>query len=674
MAKTIAVNADTRGFKKNIMDLSREIDKSLGGKRSIQLFDKETRQFVERGAKIAIKDMKNVMGELEAANKKISKEMNSQKLSQEEIRKKSLEQLRNKKQLLKLERDIAGVQRASGRIGMGAGGRFGKGFKGGTRGLAGKIPGMGGMARAGAAGLGMAGLAGGVLGLGALGLGALAVGRGMQGFNRFDATKESRIGLMGRGMTAGQSTGMFAPAQQIGLKAADLRGAQMQGMDIFGRGGSTMEKTTDRARAARGLGIGVEQFQAAGAGLQQQMGVSGAQKSFAKMQAALIATDTKGAVGPWLETMSSMLTNINEHGLGLDDAALTAISAIGEIEGVGPQRAAKVFGGLDDAMKNAQGENAAFFMSALASKGVGGGTLGGTQVAMQMGLFGGDTSKMRERGLLSDKDISALEDMKIAVDPTATKGKGLGAFQDRVGGIVDMFDKITGGMGVAGKALTAQKITGIQNPVAALEAMEMARKARTAKTPEERSQAMKEIGKLLQTPQEKMASNLELIQKSTAGILQVSQAFKDANLEQLGGKLVPLAALMNDTLTNIDKVMSGIIRLFGGETAQEAVESKAKAGKLSLEEFKGMTPRRQKEIQDTSQKEIVRVMERREHLTKLDKTMQGGKSGMNFHTQEIKELGETESRLEKILVLQLIEMRKKRQKPGVKTGRGSTVN
>lgn len=673
MAKTIAVNADTRGFKKNIMDLSREIDK-IGGKRSVQLFDKETQEFVSRGAKIAIRDMKNVMGELENVNKKISKEMKDQKLSQEDIRKKSLEQLRNKKQLLKLERDIAGVQGASGKIGMGSMGRFGKGFKGGSGGLLGKIPGMGTIAKGiGGAGLGMAGMAGGLLGGGLLGLGGLAIGQGIKGFNRFDANKQSRIGLMGRGMRGEEATGVFKPAQQLGINSSNLRDLQMQGMDIFGRGGSTREATTDRARAAKAMGIGAGEFQGAAAGLTQTMGVGGAQKSFAKLQAAMMGTEMKGAVGPWLSTMSSMLTNINEHGMGLDDAALSVLSDIGTMEGVGPEQTAKVFNGLNETMKGATGEKAAFFMSAMASQGIGQGSIGGAQFAMQQGLFGGNLDKGMAK-FISPEDRAELSGAGLGF---TNDEEGVEGFRKKMLGISTTFEKATKGMGAVGKGLVASRITGIQDPAAALAAMGMAKKGGTVQSVAEKEAIAKQMGEVMKSPQQQMISNLKTIADSNADILAVTQAFKLSSSEELGGQLVPIAERMNRALTNINTILSAVISIIPGmSTAKQMADERIKSGRITGKEIASQTPKRQEEIKKTLKKELAKSKARSQSLREYDDMMQGGRSGMNFHTKDIKKAEEKTSRIEELLGTiattgekQLKELAKPKT-PGAKQGRG----
>lgn len=628
MAK-MRIGGDTTGIKRELVSLGREIE-GLGKKRKVQIFDKETQEFIEKGAKIAVGQMRQEMEKLQSTNVKISEEMKKQKLSQDQIQQKTLEHIRNKAKILALEKDIQKVQEKSTELlrSPRAIDALVGGAKKGGGGILSRIPGVGrvaGGARA-AAGFGMMGLVGGGLAAAALGGGAFALGRGYQGFNEFSGGIEERIALTGRGLGGRQSTGINPEAAGLGMSAGQLRRAQLQAVDIFGSEGATQESVVARARAARGMGISVDQLQAAGSGLRQQLGTGGAQRTFAKLQATLMATELKGAVGPWLETAAAMLTKINENGIGLDSAALHALQTLSQVEGLSPERVMKVMNNLDDTMKSATGENAAFFMSALSSRGIGGGSLGGSQVAMQMGLFGGDLSKIRERGLLSPKDMKAMEDMRIAVDPGDNGQGGRDAFAERVKGITSMFDRITDGMGVAGKMLTAQKITGISNPVEALEAIEMARRAGQTADPRERQKIIDKMQDKMKTPQEKMVDRLDTIAKSTAGQLQVSQAFKQQNLEILGEKVAPIAVSINEHLANIDKFLANILSFFEINTVSEEQEQQARAGTLSVDEFKAETPERRKKLEAAIREEYSDSYNRVEEMKKTGGSYYSGRN------------------------------------------------
>ncbi len=655
MGAKMKIGGDASNLKKEIMSLGREIE-SLGTKRKVQIFDKETQKFIEDGAKIAISSMQRELEKLNTTNAKISNEMKTQKMSQDQIAQKTLEHLRNKSKILSLEKDIAKVGKQSVSLLQSpkALDALIQGAKKGGGGILSKIPGVGRVAGGlkSAGGIGALGLVGGGLAAAAIGAGAFAIGRGVQGFNQFAGGIKERVALTGRGLGGRQATGVFEPAQRLGMSLADLRRAQLQAVDVFGRKGATQEEVTKRARTARGLGISVEQLQTAGQGLRRQLGVGGAQKTFAKLQATLMATELSGAVGPWLETTANMLTDINENGIGLDDAALHAMQQLSQIEGMSPERVMKVMSGLDESMKSATGEKAAFFMSALAGQGIGGGTLGGTQVAMQMGLFGGDISKVRERGLLSEKDISALESMKILVDPTAREGKGgIDAFKERMEGITSVFDHITSSMGVIGKMLVAQKITGVQGPLEALETIEAARKAMQTTDPKKRQAIIDDMTDKMRTPQEKMVDRLNQIVKSTAGTLEVSQAFKQANLEILGEEVAPLATSINEHLANIDKFLASMLGLFGVETVAEVQETAAREGRLNIKKFEQETPERQKELQKIMQQEQTQTMTARLEREERFRVTGGGKFGM---APGIKEALEKEARQD----VQLIEIHK----------------
>ena len=91
---------------------------------------------------------------------------------------------------------------------------------------------------------------------------------------------------------------------------------------------------------------------------------------------------------------------------------------------------------------------------------------------MQMGLFGGDLGKAQKGGFIRPGDIREFKEQGILVD----EKKGVDAFRSRMKGITETFEDVAGGMSGAGRALVAQRITGIQNPVEALRAMGIVRR------------------------------------------------------------------------------------------------------------------------------------------------------------------------------------------------------
>lgn len=617
MAYSIKVSADVQSFKKDIMGLAKEIDKGLSNKRKIQLFDKDTREFLEKGAKNAIEGIRKEVVKLEDANKKIVDVLRNQNTQEEEMKRRQTELIRNKKKILDLEKDISKTQEAASRVlgGTSKGGQFMGGFKGsfgGIGGLLGKIPGLGGMAGAMGGGGGMMGALGGLAGGGLMGLGSLAVGRMFNGYNTFDQNKGSMIGMMGRGFSREEASTRNPQAQALGLNAEDMRNLQLQATDVFGRSGAGNQKVLDIQRNARGLGIGADQMIGAGQGLRQQLGLSGGQKAFAKLQATLISTELDGAIGPFLETTANMLTQINEHGIGLDSAALAVMSSFGNAKGMSPEMTQKVFSGLDQSIKGATGENAAFYMSALTSSGIGAGSLGGAQMAQSQGLFGGDASKLRERGFIPKKELDELQGQGIISDDSK---QGVSAFKKRAGAISGLYGKVTAGMGASGKALVASKLTGIQDPLAAREAMGILEQASKRDLTGKEKKKLEDLQK---TPQEQMGDRLKEIADSAAGQLEVAQKFKEDMAEALGEELAPLGKQANEILGSIDKAMVAVAKFLTGgefETQAEGMAKRAGSGNLSMEEYKGLNPDMQKQVKSQMNDQMRQSMTRSDVLS-----------------------------------------------------------
>lgn len=628
MAYSIKVNADTTGVKKDIMSLSRELQQGIGGNKKIQLFDRDTRNFIEKGAKNAIAGMTKEVGKLEDANKKILDVLKDQTASTEDQSKKNAELIRNKLKILSIEKDINKTQNATNQV-LGQGTKMGQ-FKGGFKGsfgsvkdLLGKIPGIGSLlqgAMGGAeAGGGMAGMLGGLAGAGTMALGGLAIGRGINGFNTFDQNKGSMISLMGRGYSAGEASQRDGRFQNLGMNAEQARQLRLQSVDTFGRSGSGTDNLLGVAKNARGLGIGADELMGAGQGLRATLGLSGGQKAFAKLQATLITTELDGAIGPFLQTTAAMLTQINEHGIGLDSAALAVMSTFGNAKGMSPEMTQKVFTGIDEAVKGATGENSAFYMSALTSSGIGAGSLGGAQLAQSQGLFGGDAEKLRSRGNIPKDELDQLQKQGIINDDSK---EGVQAFQKRAGAISNLYGKVTGNMNASGKALVASKLTGIKDPLAAREAMGILDKAAKGDLT---SQDKKRLNDLSKDPQEQMQDRLKEIAASAAGQLDISQHFKQDMSEALGERLAPLGTVTNQLLGNMDKALTYIANFFGAGIQSEAEGrmDRATKGDFSMEEYKGMSPDEQAKLKTSLQGELQNSTQREGYATGIGGKING---------------------------------------------------
>jgi hypothetical protein len=540
MSHQIKVSADTTEFKRNLLALSKEIGK-LGKKDKISFLDKDSRQFMERGAKEALSKVNSEYIKIRNTNSEILQKLKGQKLEQRELTRLSDEYVKNQRKLTKISSARTELQNMS----PSAAARFGRGFGAFSSripgvGMARSLGGMGGMAMLG----GAAGMAGGALA-------ALAIGRGYAGYQEFNQNADTRIGLMGRGHSPASMYKTSSQGTKMGFSASQIRDIQMQSTDIFGTSRSGFDQTLGTAKIARGMGVDSSQILGVGAGVRGAVGSKAAFEIQGKVNAKLIATELDGVVGPWLETMTNLLGKINEDGLGLDDAAIGILGAFANAKsGTSPEMVAKMFGGLDASVRGATGDKAAFFMSAFNQAGIGKGLLGGSKLAMMQGLFGGDAKKLRDRGHMDPAMINDFVEQGILTE------NGTAGFQKKASAITDRFGKLTQKQGSVGKAFTAEALLGTGNPVVAAEMMGLLSKA--AKEGKLSGSDEKRLKELQQTPQER----LENIMKDQSGALRASQSRAADGRDMTGKSMADIAIIGNDLLASIDKNILFISDIF----------------------------------------------------------------------------------------------------------------
>lgn len=665
MPKSIKINADITGFKKDILGLGRAI-KDVSDRHKLQILDKESREFLEKGFDRALNGMKKHTEDLLRRNEEINKVLKAGTAEEKARIKLERESITNLKKIAETEKDITRLKREQQAISRESSrsGQFMGGLRQGTGGLLSKIPGIGKLG-----GMGILGGAGAMLGGGLMAGGAAAMARGVQGFNLFDAGKQQRIDLMGRGFRGTDVSGMNEELQGLGLRPGQVRAMRMEMTDVFGREGAGDKDIRGLQGTARGLGIDPSQITGAVRGVRAQAGIGAAQKTFAQLQATLMATELKGSIGPFLDTAAQMLTQINEDGIGLEGAALGALSNLVN-QGVGgsEQRIANTLTGLDQSIRGATGERAAFFMSALAGEGIGAGTIGGAQLGMQMGLFGGGAEDLRQEGLLSPGEIKELEGQGIA--------GGDEMFRRRAGAISGKFREVAGGQSVAAQMLIANQLTG-KSGTEGLRAMRLMEKAADPQTSKEnRKKIQKELNEMGKPVEERMLSNLEEINNSISGQLDISQSLKEAGLEQLGERVAPIAITINELLAVTDKGMSQIIKLLGGKTDEEKAMEKFKSGQMSLEDFKALSPEQKKNVEKQVRSHLeARIAEggnidqRITDAESLGRRTGGGRSGrLGFaEAERLKKEKEGMEKTEKLWLEMLTELKAMRKATQAKT-------
>ena len=557
---TIVIDANFEKVTKQFDALAKTFDKKFQKRTGIKIFDETaTKKFLEDSQK-SIDKLKNkisdVTKEMEKEKKIVADTTKNTKDRQKaEERINELHHQRNDmiKKAMEMDRTSQSVKRKSmGFMGRMTGGVIGGGGANDGGGM------MGALGAIGASPVGMAAMA----------LGGAAVSRGMAAYNTYAQGLDSRITLRGRG--ARDVSGANSLVQQMGLTPEQARQIQIQSMDAFGRKGSSLQQVGERAKFERGFGLDPGTMTGVGSQLRQSLGNQGALKAIAKLQGSIMAEEIDGAIGPYLETAANMLTQINDSGMALDDNALNALAMLSQDKGLGPERAGRMIGTIDQAIRGATGERSAFFQAAAARAGLGGGMIGGAESVMQSGgLFGLDAEKAKKMGL-SQGQMGALGKIGLFGGGFTQK------FAKGISSTVDAMGFGTGPEGELAKGQFVSSMMGLSGGPA--EGMAFMNAIKTLeKNPQDR-EALKKLDELGKTPEQRNADRMESVAKSTELTHKAVLASMDVQKELLGQQLVPVAENIFKVLLNIDK---GMAKLAGGTTFEEERQGLIRSGNVS---------------------------------------------------------------------------------------------
>lgn len=562
----IKISANTTEFRRSIMDLGRLV-KGTMGKTSITLFDAETKKLLAGEAEGQINKLNVRINRLNALISSYARK------SKEAAGNAKLE-LEYRQKMVQATDRLVQAQKQRGQLGEALQGlKGGGGFLGGLgKGLAG-IPGIGGLMRG--MGLGPMGMLGLGLGGAAVGAGAYGYSRLSAGYDRYSETLDTRLRLRGRGV---RDVDMNAPLRGqfagLGVNEGELQQARLQGVEMFGRGGTTQEQMLQRARFARGAGLDLQQLQGFAAPMRAQVGKEGATRDFLKLQASMLAAGIEEEVGPYLETAVGLLTDIRENGLVDTDQLLSALAGFTR-QGVSPERSSMLLRGLQGAVQGSTGEANAFFQAAFGKAGIGGRTLGGIQGAISTGgVFGLN-----------------LEDYKGMSERDRRMFRGMGfekGFQKRTGAIKGMLEQTFGGAQDEQSRLSMFRFmtqTGMSKNVAdAAEMFGLLEKGETDPT------KLKEFEKRLQENQlsteEKMLKNLEDIKTSQDGQLDNVKTLREITEYALGKTVAPTVVQIQGTLLHIDEIIlklyNGIARIIPGMETADTAMNQAMTGERTM--------------------------------------------------------------------------------------------
>lgn len=568
----IKIGADIAEVKKSILEIGRHA-KDLN-KNKISLMTKEDREFLKTGAKQAIEGINSVINEQTKLYKKAVDERSKLVKGSEEEKKKQLEIVKILRERTNLERQIRDLQKVQSDIAPSMGDK--------TKGLLSKIPGVGKimgaltkhplLAAAGAA----------------TAIGGFAVSRGIEGFNTWQGGTQDRIKLRGLGIR--QPLQDQQRAADLGMSSLAFRSAQIQSANTFGRANSTEKDVLGRAAFERNYGLDAGTLTNSGASLQSTMGSQGANESIMKLQASIMAAGLDDAIGPYLDQAVTLLASINENGQ-LNTTEIASLLAGFTKQGDIPQQVVKAFSTMQSAVTGSQGDANAFFQNAFARRGIGNGTIGGTQAAIESGgLFGVDPNSITGLGAGKNKILNSLNSLGITGEGTDAQNRAqgiiaqlkdtMGIRQDQRIEDADPQSLLTGGRMAKNLGLGRTALEGIQ---AMTRLQDVASGKMTSK------EFNKEMERMQMSPELK---NLEDIKKSAEGQWTALEAMHETIKDQLGNQLVPIATVIKSLLMNIDKGLAGALGLFGYNSEADAfkgVGSLKEGTKLSKEEQRSLT-------------------------------------------------------------------------------------
>ena len=572
--RKITIDGNLDPLKKSILGVSKLLQKDFG-KSKIELINPETRKFFQTEAAKGVRSLDAALGHMNATLKKQVAAFSTMKGSLKDQEKAKLAILALEEKLLEKAEARSRLEKAAG---LNKERTFGHQFQ---RRL--------GLGKLGAAyeEQGMAGMAGGALA--GAGIAALLYGgsRVMAGRQTYLSGIPDRLKMMGRGMNDLAPSDM-GQTSDAGLNALTLRSARLRDIDVFGKEGASQESVIRRARLERGYGLDEGTFSGAGAQLRPTLGGKGADVTIMKLQASLIASGIKDAIGPYLDTATSLLSDINEKGFVNDESILGLFNTLMK-SGAGEGKISSLMGGMDQGIRGSTGEANAFWQNVLNKAGVGGGTVGGTQAAVQMGgLFGANVGK---DALMDERSKNTFRQLGISREGESDPGaytrtvaretlKQLGDDNPellRLEGSKKPEDQARAANMRLVEFRKAAMAMGLKGPQQGAEAISVLRKAvAEGGSPEDLKKAIEDMKE--KDPQ---IEALDKINKSIDGQTDILAATRKSIEDDIGKVTADGFLVANKFLADIDRVLAGTLGLFlpkgDKTTAQEDVDAYKKA-------------------------------------------------------------------------------------------------
>lgn len=549
MAK-LRIDGDVSPLKKSLMDLSKVVQNGIG-KSKIDVVSPEMRKFFQKEGLTQMNAIKTAMDRINESAKRQAekiKEAAGNAKKELEAKQKLMEIYKN---LNAQAKQYADMQKLTE---VGQERTFGYQFK--------QKSGLGKL-QSSYQEQGMSGLAGGLAARAGIAALIYAGARVYQSRETYAKGIPTRVNLMGRGVSDLELSDPNRAAG-AGLNASTMREARMRDLDVFGSAGASQRAVTNRARFERNFGMGEGTLSDIGGQFRPMLGGKGAETTVMKLQASLIASGIKDAIGPYLEASTNLLSSINEKGFTKDESLLASFNQLLKA-GEGEGRTGKLMSGLDSAMRGSSGEANAFFQDVMRGAGVGGGTIGGARAALQMGgLFGADLDKYK---FMSPQSRKIFEGLGMgSADYTQKVSGSLLKHLDAIGN-QSTIDKLLNStdprkqqqgrdMGLQ-RLMFLQSVSHASNAGEAAEYEGIARQLSNPKlSREERSKLEARASEIERGTPELV--NLEKINKSTEGTKQVLDAILFNIEEQMGKKTGDTYNQINRAKVAADSAISDV--------------------------------------------------------------------------------------------------------------------
>lgn len=411
--KSLKITADVSEVKKSILSLSKTLGKLDGKRTKLSIFDEKEKSFITDELSKSLE----IMNTKFKANKVVISELISEQQKLERGVKAELT-IRDKitaalKDQVKLGKQIDSAQGDLKQLGGGGGGSA---MFGGIKKFMSKS----------IIGAGAAVLANGV---------SLAV----QSDKQVRQGIGNRVRAQGLGIKENELVrGSATQLANAGLSSPELIQRRVDTTAQFGLEAGSEQAVTQRSAFERSRGLEGGLMEQLMSVLRPSLGGAGANDAQLALQASTQAAGLKEALGPSLEVMADLLSDINKNGLASTGEMIRLFSGIASEKVRTPEQVATVIRTINDAMKNSSGEANAFFQVAYSQAGIGGGTIGGTRLAVEDGLFAPSAEKLAGRGygekLLSEMKSAKLlggdESSRDRVDATLSQVRQLGGLEE----------------------------------------------------------------------------------------------------------------------------------------------------------------------------------------------------------------------------------------------------